>query len=254
MNIQDTLLFRTASPKQCPPSGTRGIRYSKTKGEFVMVNPDGTEHSLTRTHGELAVDESPEQFATLTTSLAGANNDLVFTAKEAGAVGEEISIEYAAAAARATITVDVSGRAITVTPGTDGMVEVDGAGSTEVNGLYLYAGHVNGKPSWNLASDLIDARIQWSSTNGGTWWIYLDTDTLYYSESTADSLDSLIWSEDVGEVPIPDAVPWTSAASQVAAAIRTNGLSSALVTVADAPGNDGTGSVTAMAATNLALP
>ena len=46
MNIQDTLLFRTAFPKQCPPSGTRGIRYSETKGEFVMVNPDGTEHNI----------------------------------------------------------------------------------------------------------------------------------------------------------------------------------------------------------------
>ena len=46
MNIKDTLLFRTAFPKKCPPSGTRGIRYSKTKGEFVMVNPDGTEHSI----------------------------------------------------------------------------------------------------------------------------------------------------------------------------------------------------------------
>ena len=46
MNIQDTLLFRTAFPEQCPPSGTRGIRYSKTKGEFVMVNPDGTEHNI----------------------------------------------------------------------------------------------------------------------------------------------------------------------------------------------------------------
>ena len=46
MNTQDTLLFRTAFPKQCPPSGTRGIRYSETKGEFVMVNPDGTEHNI----------------------------------------------------------------------------------------------------------------------------------------------------------------------------------------------------------------
>lgn len=46
MNIQDTLLFRTAFPKQCPPSGTRGIRYSETKGKFVMVDPDGTEHNI----------------------------------------------------------------------------------------------------------------------------------------------------------------------------------------------------------------
>ena len=46
MNTQDTLLFRTDFPKQCPPSGTRGIRYSKTQGKFVMVNPDGTEHSI----------------------------------------------------------------------------------------------------------------------------------------------------------------------------------------------------------------
>jgi hypothetical protein len=53
--------------------------------------------------------------ATLTTSLAGANNDLVFTAKTAGAAGNSITVAYVdPGGVTATATVGVVGNAITV--------------------------------------------------------------------------------------------------------------------------------------------
>lgn len=103
--------------------------------------------------------------ATLTTALAGANNDLSYTAKTAGA--SAITVRYVVAGASTPLTVSVSGSDITV----------------------------------NVA------------TNGS---------------SAA-----------------------TSTATQVKTAIDGNGPASALVSVANAAGNDGTGVVAAMGATAL---
>lgn len=58
--------------------------------------------------------------ATLTTALTGTNNDLVFTAKDDGAEGNDITVRYVVAGANTPLTVSVSGRAITVNVATDG--------------------------------------------------------------------------------------------------------------------------------------
>lgn len=57
--------------------------------------------------------------ATLTTVLTGTNNDLVFTSKQGGDAGEQVSIEYMAGTSK-TLGTTASGNVIVVQLGTDG--------------------------------------------------------------------------------------------------------------------------------------
>ncbi len=58
--------------------------------------------------------------ATLTTALAGANNDLLFTAQTAGEAGNDIRIRYVVAGLGTALSVAVVGNDITVNVATDG--------------------------------------------------------------------------------------------------------------------------------------
>ncbi len=58
--------------------------------------------------------------ATLTTALAGANNDLVYTARTGGSGGNSITVAYIVAGASTALSVTVAGFAITVNVATDG--------------------------------------------------------------------------------------------------------------------------------------
>lgn len=58
--------------------------------------------------------------AALTTALAGAQNDLTFTAKNAGPGGNEITVQYAVAGASTPLSIVVTGKAIVVNVATDG--------------------------------------------------------------------------------------------------------------------------------------
>jgi hypothetical protein len=58
--------------------------------------------------------------ASLTTALAGTNNDLVWRAIHAGAAGNNIRIRYVVAGASTPLTVTVSGNDITVNVATSG--------------------------------------------------------------------------------------------------------------------------------------
>lgn len=59
--------------------------------------------------------------ASLTTSLTGTNNDLVYTADTAGTAGNSITIEYLdPATINASLSVDVTGTAIVINLATDG--------------------------------------------------------------------------------------------------------------------------------------
>jgi hypothetical protein len=110
----------------------------------------------------------PVVAATLTTDLAGDDNDMVYTAKTPGAGGNDITVAYVdPEAANQSLAVGVAGSAITVDLATDG--------------------------------------------------------------------DELI----------------TSTAAQIKTAIEASGAANALVSLANAGGNDGSGKVTAMAAANL---
>ena len=58
--------------------------------------------------------------ATLTTALAGTNNDLVFTARQGGPAGNSIRVTYIVAGTSILLTVVVAGYDITVNVATDG--------------------------------------------------------------------------------------------------------------------------------------
>lgn len=106
--------------------------------------------------------------ASLTTALAGSNNDLTYTAQKRGVPGNSVTVTYVVAGASTPLSVSVSGNDITVNVATS-------AGSTA-----------------------------------------------------------------------------TSTAAQVTAAVQASAAASALVLVGNAPANDGTGVVTALAQTPLA--
>lgn len=78
----------------------------------------------------------------------------------------------------------------TATPG----VYIIGAGTTAVNGLYIYAGHVNSKPSYRKGI----YTIYWT----GTIWT-LDPDGLYTSASAVATPDLATWAIGTGEAPAP---------------------------------------------------
>lgn len=62
---------------------------------------------------------TPATYASLTTALAGANNDLVFKAKDHGVGGNAITVRYVVAGNNTPLTVAVAGNAITVNVATD---------------------------------------------------------------------------------------------------------------------------------------
>lgn len=77
--------------------------------------------AITLTSGSIQARNAEPQFATLTTSLAGANNDLVFRARDAGGKGNGISIAYInPGTPSAALSVTVAGSAITVNLATNG--------------------------------------------------------------------------------------------------------------------------------------
>lgn len=73
---------------------------------------------------------SPGVAATLTTALAGANNDLVFTSVPLGAVGNSTTITYLNSGASQTLLVSVVGTAISVRLATNGSSVITSTGST----------------------------------------------------------------------------------------------------------------------------
>lgn len=66
------------------------------------------------------VTQAAVQKATLTTALAGANDDLTFTAVVAGPGGNSVTVAYVVAGASTPLSVSVAGFAVTVNVATDG--------------------------------------------------------------------------------------------------------------------------------------
>lgn len=109
-------------------------------------------------------------FTALTTAMAGANNDLVFTAKLGGAAGAPLSVRLVDPAANsATLSVSVSGYDITVNLATDGsgvitstasQVSAAIADSTEANALVAVA-----NAAANDGTGVVTALAQTTITN-----------------------------------------------------------------------------------------
>jgi hypothetical protein len=85
-----------------------GVTYERFTGPIERWLPDWVIPTETEGYAEMAVEAADgfdtlanfvieSDYATLTTSLSGTNNDLVFTAREAGARGDEITVAYVVA-------------------------------------------------------------------------------------------------------------------------------------------------------------
>jgi len=129
---------------------------------FHLTTPDGATSTLTAAFQEGTVQVA----ATLVTNLAGANNDLTFTAKTAGVGGNSISVKYLApGAASSPLSVTVLGNQIIIGLGSDA------AGNLMITASQLRDA-VSADPS---ASALVG--VQLASGNDGTGIVSPMTET-----------------------------------------------------------------------------
>ena len=121
--------------------------------------------------------------ATLTTALAGANNDLVFSAVFAGRLGNDIRIRYLdPAASNASLFISVSGRDITVNlaTGAGGAITTTAADiaaaidETEVDEVPVDA---EAAPGTTDGSGVVTA-MAWTNLSGGAGGLPLPPDTV----------------------------------------------------------------------------
>lgn len=194
--------------------------------------------------------------ATLTTNLAGFNNDLVYTALKAGADGNSITVAYTAPVATGyttTATITNDNLSIVVTTGAKARMTITGftGGGAVANLTYHYNSISNGRPKYTAPDGF---EIEFTGSN---WYIRDVTPgpTVNYAIGTAP-LDAATpdlvtsWTP-AGGIGTPTVTAGISDASQVSTAIAANEDVADIVSVANASSNDGTGAVTTMAATNL---
>lgn len=171
--------------------------------------------------------------ASLTTSLTGTNNDLVFTAKDTSLDGNNITVRYVDPADNSqALLVKVDGQAITVYLATN-------SGGTITSTAAHVKAAIDAHP---LASALVS--VANAASNDGTGVVTALSATNLAGAAVAGR-DITVNSATNGSAVA------TSTSAQVKAAIEASAAASALVTVAHATGNDGTGTVAALAYTAL---
>jgi hypothetical protein len=209
--------------------------------------------------GEVTPEWTPPTgaVATLTTALAGTNNDLVYTERGAGT---KVSITYPTPAAQATTGVSVAGSAITVAPGTKARMLVLVGGDELIfvaNGEMASGNDGIPRPVWTFGGLPFATAMDGENPKGRlrahfSGWELSATNLagsaiVETPSSTPDVFDEADWPD----VQFASVSPLTSSAAQVKAAVEASTAASALVTVANASGNNGTGAVAAMATTYL---
>ena len=114
----------------------------------------------------------------------------------------------------------------------------------------VYNGTVNGKPQYHAAGDT--HYVNW--TVEGEWYLQVDGGALWFSTDNVATPDLVTtWSADSPATGTPVVAAAVSNSAQAKAAIEAAATADALITVAHAPGNDGTGALAAMTATHLAI-
>lgn len=98
-------------------STVRRIRIPRQGGPRITPGPDTQHVRVTNIAG--AGVGGQFRAATLSTNLAGNNNDLTYTAKAKGAAGNSIRVRYVVAGNDTALSVAVSGSDITVNSATD---------------------------------------------------------------------------------------------------------------------------------------
>jgi len=200
-----------------------GVRYNRFKGYVERFEPDW----IPPRHQNMTVEASDlfESFAnialesgtaSLTTALAGANNDLVFTANTPGSRGDDITVTYVVAGASQPLDADTNdplGVDAVVTAYVRDNSDFREGGITE----YLRGAGYFTKPTGPPEPLTLEAQ-------GNDVTVKVATDALSNPTSTA---------------------------AQIKAALEANPDVMAIVSVAHAPGSTGAGVVTALAKTNL---
>ena len=200
--------------------------------------------------------------ASITLDPGGSNNAILFTAVTAGSAGNSLTVQIMVpAAATATTAAAVSGTAIWITPGDSARMILSGSMSPAPPASILpYAGVVGGMAMWSSdGSTLILIGTPARAI------IYYNTDRWYakwgvsgawtyvaYKVSSATSPAGLTgWTVTTGTTS-PTVTAAASDANQATNACFAAAPVLALVTAVNAPGNDGSGVISAVAATHLA--
>jgi hypothetical protein len=203
----------------------------------------------------------PSTIAGIILDPAGADNEIAVVAIEAGAAGNQISVEILDPANSILTTVSVAGQAISITPGSRARMIVTGAGDPVVNGTYRHSGNYpgTGRPMWtkiNSGSDVVRISFPFpDNVPQGTWSIDIDGVARY--QTALVTYDQLSQPESVaflavGGAPNPPPIidGEISDAGQVIGAISLSQEASALV--ASGPVALATGAVDKVIALNLA--
>jgi hypothetical protein len=225
--------------------------------------------------------------STLTTSLTGANNDMVFTAKRKGTYGDGITVAYVnPATPSAALSVAVVDKAITVNLATGaGTVQVETAtvvaagGATSDGNLPVTVTSALFSPAVTVqvalddavqtTADLIatairaalaaDATLNTYFVFSGTGADVVMTRRAAYARAN-DATENIAWTTTLGVTAVTNSTNTTagvvaaitSTAAQIKTAIDASTAAAALVTVANSGGDTGAGAVTALTATALA--
>lgn len=261
-----------------------GLYGDATNATIAVTDGSALRYSISSTK-DIVISPSNTAYAALSTNLSGSNNDLVWTAVTAGRSGNDITVAYVnPGTPSASLSVSVSNTAITVNLATDaGTAQVEtavvtaAAGATE-NGVLTVvftSAAVTGSPvsvpvTLTTAEDdaskvatairaalTANAAIAAAFTIGGTSANVVATRTV---AAANDATLNIAWGAYVAGISavasssnttagVAPAI--TSTGDLIKAAVLASAAASALVTVADKSGNDGSGAVTAMAATSL---
>lgn len=191
---------------------------------IAYVDPGAEDEALavtvTENAIEVSLETSPEVAASVETELTGEDNDLVFTAVTPGAAGNSITITYTDPAGNdQSLDVTVVGTDIDVSLATD-----SGGDITSTAAEVLAAVNADGEAKLLVLASLPDG-----ATGAGV--------------VTAMSETALTGGDDGGAI--------TSTAADIITEVASTPAAAALVSGANAAANDGTGVVTAMAATAL---
>ena len=260
-------------------SGTRAL---STNATIAAANATTELEDISTTDKDLVIQEAGT--AALTTALSGSNNDLVYTAVQSGLGGNDITVRYVnPGTASAALSASVSAKAITVNLATGtGTAQVEtavvtaAAGPTESDTLQILVTSARFTAPEAVSCALLDADAD-ASAVATKIRAALTADTVVNTHFTvggsganvvltarvAAANDATLNVEWYGVSGVSDLEASTDTTAGVAPAITSTGATvkaiieataaaAALVTVAHASGNDGTGVVTALAATNLA--
>jgi hypothetical protein len=241
--------------------------------------------AITLTSGSIQAVNAEPQRATLTTSLSGANNDLVFSARLAGSRGNGISIAYVnPGTPSAALSVGVVARAITVNLATDaGTSQVETA--TVASGATASANVIVTVTGTALTGSPLATNV--AVTNGDTAAVVAgkirtalglvaaisDVYTVGGSSATVTLTKTVATANDAtlnigidgstnstgvtnagtsANTTAGVAPAITSTAALIEAALEANERIADLITITNSGADTGAGVVTAMAATNLA--